>query len=316
MFWKYIKVLFSDKEEKPIPKEVEEETIFLSEGNVKNGGVNPPPLNPKPSIPPKPLSKPKPLNKPKNHAIIEEVKQQKEQTMPGIYLVVLDATGRTNFKALTQQLHNFYFIYANDETSAKDIVISTFHNRGRASTQLMNELYACIKATELNIVLRNMSPQHNFWTYVQMGKSRHAGQQVVPPNPNRQFASPTDPNDPEATSARAYVHQAPVGGQEITPEDLRNVQFSGQDGSVVNKLRNPSGGPVAPLPEEAPPLAPEQELINQLLSQNKQMADQNKEMMDKMSAILAAQSAPAPTRRAKAKAQAPSVPTGPAAPTE
>ena len=225
--------------------------------------------------------------------------------MAEIFLVVLDASGRTNFKALTQQFQNFYFVFANDEAKAKEMVLYSFmRSQRRPSDQLINEIQAALKATRLSAMLRNMNEKNNFWTYIPFGRRPGAGQQAVVPDPSK-LVRPGDPQDPEATSARNYVPEAPASGVEVTEADLRGVQFSGADGTVLNKFRKPQDQ-VAQIPEEGPMMTPEQEnMVKSMADQNKLLMQQNQAMMEQMTKMVSmvnAAQAPAPKSRRKAAA--------------
>jgi hypothetical protein len=292
MIFDFFKILFTSKKPEPIPPQEEEllgsvVAMPLTESPIKNAGVNPLPTKPKPNIKPLPQS-------PQKDVIIN-VQPIKEHEMSDIFLVVLDASGRTNFKALTQNIQNFYFVHAQDETKAKEMVLYSFmRSQRRPPDQLINEIQAALKATRLSAILRNMNEQNNFWTYVPFGRRPGAGQQIAPPDPSK-LVQHTDPMQPDATSARAYVPSAPAGGVEITPEDLRGVQFSAQDGAVMNKLKAAANGgkPVAPLPEEAPPLNPENDLVvSQMQEQNRKLMEANMQMMQKMNEMMAAMTPP------------------------
>jgi hypothetical protein len=298
MFWKFIKVLFDDpKDPEPVVEEPAETPVFTEE--------QPTPIETPP--PPKPKAKPapqaKPINKPKIPAIIEEDQQSKEHDMAEIYLVVIDTTGRVEAKNFPPAIQNFYFIFAQDEEQAKGIVLHTFRSR----PALVAQLQYSVKATKLAAITRGIGPGSNFWTYVPFGNQRQPGQQGIMPSPDKLLK----PNQYGEASSQTYIPQAPVGGEQITPDDLKGVQFDAADARVINKLRPQNA---APIPEEAAPLTPEQEAIAQLV-------EQNKAMMAKMEAMMSASAAPAPAKRVRTKtgpapAAPTDVPTGPAAPTE
>lgn len=297
MFWKrYLKILFNDnKKEQPIkeaPKklvvpeeqpeeqlDVVEEEIFEEEEQeiIKVEDI--------------PVTPTKVVNKPKIPVIIDDRYKLKEQSMAEIFLVVIDTNGRPEAKNFQPGIQNFYFIHANDENEAKNIVLSTFRSR----PHLVAQLQFAVKATRLTSVIKTVGQGSNFWTYVPFGHQRQPGQQALPPNPDKLLR----PDQYGQPSAQNYTAPAPVGGEQITEEDLRGVQFDAADAKVINKLRNPTGAPIAPLPEEAPPATPEQQdTINKLLAQNQAMMEQMKKMTDQMAA---AQAQPTRSRRVAAK---------------
>jgi hypothetical protein len=299
MIFDFFKVLFNKQ---PAPIEVvsePEETVNIQgllEGSEKRGGVNDPPTKPKPAISPPPQ---KSATKSKKTVIIEEP-TLKDINMAEIFLVVIDTTGRVEAKNFQPGIQNFYFIYANDEQTAKQIVLYTFRQRPGMMDQLSN----ATKATRLSSIVKTVGQGSNFWTYVPFGGQRQPGQQGVPPKPEAllrvdQYGNP---------SSQAFTPAAPVGGEVITPEDLRGVQFNGADGQVLNKLR----GPVEPIPEEAPPMTPHQESIavKQMADANAALLQQNQAMMAQMAKMMetmtAAQAQPA--KRGRKAATAPAAP--------
>jgi hypothetical protein len=302
MIFDFFKVLFKNKQGSP--KEPAQEDTLETPDAVQLVNMNvPEQTNEPPKVTPakviresqKPPSvKNIPPSNLKKDAIINNI-PHKEPSMSEIFLVVLDATGRTNFKALTQNIQNFYFVYATDEARAKEMVLYSFlRSQRRPADQLINEIQAALKATRMSAILRNMNEQNNFWTYVPFGRKPGAGQQIVAPDPSR-MVHHTDPNMPDATSARAYVPAAPASGVEVTPDDLRGVQFSAQDGAVLNKLKATANGGKVPMPltEDAPPLNPEnEEVVRQVKEQNNQLLEANKQMMAKMEAMITAMSQP------------------------
>ena len=202
----------------------------------------------------------------KEKVIINKEQPIKETHMAEVFLVVVDTTNRPEAKNFAQGIQNFYFVYANDEELAKGIVLHTFRSR----PELVSQLQYCVKATRLSAIVKGLGPGSNFWTYVPFGRQRAPGQQAVLPNPdallrNDEYGNP---------SSRTYVPPAPIGGEEITEEDLKKVQFSGADGKVLNKLRNPTGKPVEPLPEELPPPSPEVAALTAQMAQMQAMMAQ------------------------------------------
>lgn len=209
---------------------------------------------------PKPQNIIKKVTKP---VIIEE---PKEQNMAAeIFLVVIDTNGRPECTNFPQAIQNFYFIYANDEETAKGIVLHTFRSR----QALLAQLQYATKATRLSSIVKSIGPGHNFWTYVPFGRQRSPGQQAIIPNPEA-LLKPDEYGNP---SSKQYTPQAPTGGEEITADDLKGVQFNPADGKVMNKLRS-NGQPVAPIDEEMPPVSPEVAALNAQMAQMQAMMTQ------------------------------------------
>ena len=106
-----------------------------------------------------------------------------------IYIVTLDTTNRPEARQVFRRegIQNFYFVYAKankaDEeiNMAKQIVLSTFAR----NAAVVNSAQYCLKATPIAAILGSLGPQRNFWTYIPMGGQRLAGQQAVPPSPDR-----------------------------------------------------------------------------------------------------------------------------------
>jgi hypothetical protein len=307
MIWDFFKVLFSTKK-KPdmtpsaaLVEDTREEvsdigSLFSSFRNSEAPKVSPPTV----------INENQEPIQPKKHGIIKN----KETVMAEIFLVVLDGTGRNNFKALSKQLQNFYFVFAPDEVKAKEMVIYSFMRaQRRPADQLINEIQTALKATKLSAILKNMSPQNNFWTYVPFGRNPGAGQQTILPDQDKLVSRGLN-GDMDMTSAVSYNPPPPAGGVEVTAEDLKGVQFSGADGKVINKLRQ-QGGPVAPLNEEAPPLNPENEVmmkaINDQNTNNQQMMQQMQQMMATMLAMQQ-QNAAKTVKRGRKVATAPAAP--------
>jgi hypothetical protein len=289
----FFKVLFGSKK-LIIPLKDKDEDEEKSLVNLSsNDNINLPIIPPKPNI----ISKPqKPLAVTKKTDIIDTT--IKDIIMSEIFLVVIDTTGRVEAKNFQPGVQNFYFVFATDEQTAKHIVLSTFNKRPGMMDQLVNGT----KATRLQSIVKNMGQGSNFWTYVPFGGQRQPGQQGIPPSPDKLLRN----NEYGSPSSQAYVPSAPVGGEEITADDLRGVQFSGADGKIMNKLRSGTG---VSIDEEAPPLNPEQQIMmGAVQEQNKMLADQNKAMMEQMTTMMAlvkataSQVAVAPKgRKAKAK---------------
>lgn len=286
MIFDFFKVLLSNKPkeqdlviEEPI--ENENEKIVLSE-QYKNILENKlPPIK----------SKQKSTNNIDKNKKPVTIESTKEITMSEIFLVVIDTTGRVEAKNFQQGIQNFYFIHASDEETAKQIVLSTFRKR----PHLVSQLQYSVKATRLSSIVKTVGPGANFWTYVPFGGQRQPGQQGVPPKPE-QLLRPDQYGQPSAAN---YVPSAPIGGEEITANDLRGVQFNGADAALLNKGRPAA----APLPEEAPPLSAEQEYaVKQMADQNKSLMEQNKQIMEQMASmqqIVAALAANQPKSRKK-----------------
>jgi len=299
MIFDFFKVLFTGKQPQPVEQKPEA-VVPVDTGTLEAT------LHDIPMQPPVIAAKKTPV-KNKKAAIIDTT--QKEQTMPEIFFVAIDTTGRVEAKAFKPGLQNVYFIYANDEDNAKQIVLSTFRKR----PDLMSQLQFSVKATRLSAIVKTVRPGANFWTYIPFGGQRQPGQQSVPPDPAKLLRQ----DEYGQASSQAYIPDAPIGGEEITPDDLRGVQFSGADGKVLNKLR----GTAAPLPEEAPPMTPYQEstAVKQLSDTNNALLQQNAAMMaqmQQMMAAIAAANAPKPKRGKAAPAATPeAVVDGPDIPT-
>jgi hypothetical protein len=255
-----------------------------------------------PTTPTTPTTTHKPLPKKqvitsKKLVIIEEP-TRKDTDMAEIFLVVIDTTGRMESKNFQPGIQNFYFIYANDEQTAKQIVLYTFRQRPGMMDQLSN----ATKATRLSSICKTVGQGANFWTYIPFGRQRQPGQQGVPPNPesllrNDQYGNP---------SSQAFTPTAPVGGEVVTADDLKGVQFSGADAKLINKLR----GPADPLPEEAPPMMPQQEsvAVKQLADANNALMQQNQQMMAQMAKMMETLSANQPAKRGRKPAVQPTPP--------
>ena len=288
MIFDFFKVLFTGKQKEPVevqPEPIEPVDTGTLEATLQDIPMQPPVVVPK-----------KPPVKNKKAAIMDTT--PKEPTMAEIFFVVIDTTGRVEAKAFKPGLQNVYFIFANDEENAKQIVLSTFRRR----PDLMSQLQFSIKATRLSAIVKTVRPGANFWTYIPFGGQRQPGQQSVPPDPSKLLRQ----DEYGQASSQAYIPEAPIGGEEITPDDLRGVQFSGADGRVLNKIR----GSAAPLPEEAPPMTPYQEstAVKQLSDTNNALLQQNAQMMAQMQtmmAAIAAQNAPKTKRGKAAPATAP-----------
>lgn len=258
-FFDFFKVLGSYK---PKTKEIETDSKKeeskkddivpgLSEGKVKNSGNNPVPNKPKPNIPPRPQP---PLNinvKENKEYIIKKqnlpdiIEKDKELNMAELYLVVIDTNGRPEAVNMHPGIQNFYIIYANDEDHAKGIVLQTFASRPKIVAQLQ---YAT-RATKLSLITKNIGQGSNFWTYVPFGRQRLPGQQALPPKPD-ELLRPDEYGNP---SSKQFTPTAPVGGEQVTEEDLRSVQFTGADGAVINKLRSNTTASKTEAPSETSP---------------------------------------------------------------
>lgn len=227
--------------------------------------------------------------KTKKHDIIQTT--QKDINMAEIFLVVIDTTGRVEAKNFQPGVQNFYFIYANDEDNAKQIVLSTF----RKKPHIVSQLQFAVKATRLSSIIKTVGQGSNFWTYVPFGGQRQPGQQGIPPKPEALLRTDEYGNP----SAQAFTPTQPIGGEEITQEDLRGVQFSGADANVLNKIRGQSS---VPLNEEAPPMTHHQEsvAVKQMADTNAALLQQNQAMMAQMAQMMAVMASNQPKSRKKA----------------
>lgn len=104
--------------------------------------------------------------------------------MSNRYLVVIDTTGRSNAKAFSKGIQNFYFVYAADGETARQMVLASFRSR----PELLAQLVPCVKATPIDQILRLLNDRENSWSYVPMAGVRAPGQQatVVAANPESQ----------------------------------------------------------------------------------------------------------------------------------
>lgn len=102
--------------------------------------------------------------------------------MSNRYLVVIDTTGRQNAKAFSKGIQNFYFVYAADGETARQMVLASFRSR----PELLAQLVPCVKATPIDQILRLLNDRENSWSYVPMAGVRAPGQQatVVAADPN------------------------------------------------------------------------------------------------------------------------------------
>jgi hypothetical protein len=202
------------------------------------------------------------------------IHKHKEQAMAEIFLVVIDTTGRVEAKNFQPGIQNFYFVYAENEQNAKDIVLSTFIKR----PGLVGQLQYSTKATPLSIIIKNIGKGSNFWTYVPMGSQRQAGQQAAPPSPDKLLGQ--DMYGEQSAQAFTPTH---VVSEEITADELRGVQFSGEDAKIVNSFKNTNS-------QEN---NSQSDLVNEMLKQNKAMAEQNQLMMSQMLQLMSKVTTPA-----------------------
>lgn len=262
----FFKVLFGGSPK--IPEETDEELVQEPEQEQKEP-VKEPVKEPqkvpikKPKVPVVVPTPQKNIKKVVKEVIIEE---QKELDMVAeIFLVVIDTNGRPECSNFSPGIQNFYFIHALDETQATTIVLETFKQRPALRAQLQ---YAT-RATRLSSIVRSVGPGHNFWTYVPIGRQRSPGQQGIPPKPE-QLLRPDEFGNPSSTR---YAPQAPIGGEQVSEDELKSVQFNGADGKIINKLRA-TGQPIPPLNEELPPVSPEVAALTEQMSQMKEMMAQ------------------------------------------
>jgi hypothetical protein len=84
------------------------------------------------------------------------------------FLVLIDTTGRPEVKdrGLKGGLKNFYFILANDENQARQMVLSTFARAPGVLAQLQNS----IKVIPLNKIAPHVNEKSAIWSYIPLRK--------------------------------------------------------------------------------------------------------------------------------------------------
>jgi len=293
MIFDFFKVLFK----KDAQKTQQQNQVVDNEPIEINEAYKPPVQKPS-SIQQKKI-----INKPKVKSDIINETSLKEINMAEIFLVTIDTTGRPEAKGFVGGLQDFYFVFAQSDTDAKNIVLSTFRSRPGMMDQLQN----ATKATRLGAILKMLGPGSNFWTYIPFGHQRQPGQQGIPPNPEKLLRSDEFGNP----SSQAYVPPAPAGGEQITEDDLKGVQFSGADAKIMNKLRG--SNPDAPgLPgEETAPSAEQNKTIDELKATNANLVATQMAIMEQMKSLgeVVKTLAEKPKRTRKAPPSDPSPPT-------
>lgn len=152
--------------------------------------------------------------------------KNKEIIMSEIYLVVIDTTGRPEAKGMTKGIQNFYFVYAADETQAKNLVFYTFRN----NRSFMAQIETSVRATKLSAIVGGMNQQFNFWSFVPFSGQRRPGQQAFPPSQNSLEGVVTGKDGEQKVSARGFdpYTKVDVGNEEYaakqTLSELKGVR--------------------------------------------------------------------------------------------
>jgi hypothetical protein len=153
-------------------------------------------------------------------------KKNKEINMSEIFLVVIDTTGRPEAKGMTKGIQNFYFVYAADESAAKNLVFYTFRN----NRAFMAQIETSVRATKLSAIVGGMNQQFNFWSFVPFSGQRRPGQQAFPPSQNSLEGVVTGKDGEQKVSARGFdpYTKVDVGNEEYaakhTLSELRGVR--------------------------------------------------------------------------------------------
>lgn len=106
------------------------------------------------------------LNKQKND--VKYINNTERGFMSEKFLVILDTTGRPEVKdrGLKGGLKNFYFILANDEAQARQMVLSTFSRAPSIMAQIQNS----IRVIPLDKIAPHVNEKAVVWSYIPLRK--------------------------------------------------------------------------------------------------------------------------------------------------
>jgi len=157
------------------------------------------------------------------------------------FLVIIDTTNRPSAKGFSKGIQNIYFVYANDDIMAKNMVLQTF----RARPELLRQLEPCVRATNVDDILKHLSQRENSWSYIPIGGTRLPGQQVNVP-----LANPEDPNY-QRMADKDYSPPKPItySGQNDTVIDPRTVgPMNEKDAKLLNSQPAQTTNVQSPIP--------------------------------------------------------------------